>query len=158
MTVDVEQFVVANFEPVRRALTVALGNPDRAEDLAQEAFAQAWRRWASVSTMDRPVTWVYVVAMNRARREFRRQERRDHVTGYAAPATTDTEGNVVTSVALHTAIEHLPPRQRAAVVLRYLADLTVPEVARAMDCAEGTVKSTLHSALERLHIELEEAP
>ena len=155
--VDVEEFVAANFDAVRRALTVALNDPLRAEDLAQEAFAKAWRRWPQVSMMERPVAWVYVVAMNGMRREFRRAVRREAaVPDNAAPSQPDHAHTVVTSVTLHTALAELAPRQRTAVVLRYLADLTVPEVAKAMGCAEGTVKSTLHSALAHLQVELTE--
>jgi RNA polymerase sigma-70 factor (ECF subfamily) len=157
VAVDVEEFVAANFDSVRRALTVALNDPSRAEDLAQEAFAKAWRRWPAVSMMERPVAWVYVVAMNRVRREFRRELGREAaIREEPVSSLADHAHAVVTSVTLHTALAELAPRQRAAVVLRYLADLTVPEVAKAMGCAEGTVKSTLHSALSRLQVELTE--
>jgi RNA polymerase sigma factor (sigma-70 family) len=57
---------------------------------------------------------------------------------------------------VQAALEQLAPRQRAAVVLRYLGDLSVAEVARAMGCAEGTIKSTLHTALARLRVDLDE--
>jgi RNA polymerase sigma-70 factor (ECF subfamily) len=108
--------------------------------------------------MERPVAWVYVVAMNRMRREFGREQRREVIAERmvrAAPAfTPDPAQAVVTSITLQSALRDLSTRQRAAVVLHYLADLTVPEVAAAMRCAEGTVKSTLHTALSRLQIEL----
>ena len=54
------------------------------------------------------------------------------------------------------AIATLPARQREAVVLRYLADLSVKDVAEAMGCAVGTVKATLNHALRTLRVELEE--
>ena len=54
------------------------------------------------------------------------------------------------------AITTLPARQREAVVLRYLADLPLADVADAMGCAVGTVKATLHHALRALRVELEE--
>jgi RNA polymerase sigma-70 factor (ECF subfamily) len=156
--VNVEEFISANYERVRRALTVALNDPARAEELTQEAFAQAWRRWHSVAEMERPVAWVYVVAMNRMRREFGREQRREAIAERmvrpAAAMTPDPAQAVVTSLTLQSALRDLSTRQRAAVVLHYLADLTVPEVAAAMRCAEGTVKSTLHTALARLQIEL----
>jgi RNA polymerase sigma factor (sigma-70 family) len=50
----------------------------------------------------------------------------------------------------------LPARQRAVVVLRFLADLSTADVADALRCAEGTVKSTLHSALAHLRVEMDE--
>lgn len=159
MGVDAEQFISTNYERVRRSLAVALNDRSRAEELTQEAFAQAWRRWPSVAQMERPVSWVYVVAMNRVRREFRRDQRRSAIADRVAappPIAADPAHAVVTSLTLHSALDELSPRQRAAVVLRYLADLTVPEVAAAMGCAEGTVKSTLHTALARLQLEMSE--
>jgi len=45
------------------------------------------------------------------------------------------------------ALGHLAPRQRMAIVLRYYADLPVKQIAKAMQCREGTVKATLHAAL-----------
>jgi RNA polymerase sigma factor (sigma-70 family) len=122
--------------------------------LAQEAFARALARWRSVSAMERPVAWVYVVAMNQARRDFRRDRR--SLDLLPLTVTEDVAGSVATSVSLAAALATLAPRQRAVVVLRYLADLSTGEVAQALRCAEGTIKSTLHSALARLRVELEE--
>jgi RNA polymerase sigma-70 factor (ECF subfamily) len=69
---------------------------------------------------------------------------------------SDPEVGVVTRVSVRDAIATLAPRQRQAVVLRYLADLPVRDVAEAMGCAEGTVKATLHQALRAMRIELED--
>jgi RNA polymerase sigma-70 factor (sigma-E family) len=151
---DFEAFLAANYEPVRRSLAVALGDPVRAEDMTQEAFARAMTRWPSVSAMERPIAWVYVVALNQARHDFRRDDR----PAAKAPATPipDMAGAVVTTLSLETALASLAPRQRAVVVLRYLADLSVAEVAEAMGCAPGTVKSALHTALARLRVEMKE--
>jgi RNA polymerase sigma factor (sigma-70 family) len=55
---------------------------------------------------------------------------------------------------LRDAIARLPERQRVAIVLRYLADLPLVDVAAAMGCAVGTVKSTLHAARARLEVDL----
>jgi RNA polymerase sigma factor (sigma-70 family) len=57
---------------------------------------------------------------------------------------------------LRTAIESLPPRQRAAIVLRYYADLSVVDTADAMSCAPGTVKSLCSQAIATLRQRLEE--
>ena len=59
-------------------------------------------------------------------------------------------------VALQNRLAQLAPRQRAAVVLRYLADLSVSEVAGAMGCSLGTAKATIHQALNRLRVTFEE--
>lgn len=148
-----ESFLTENFDAVRRSLTLAVGDADRAEELTQEAFARALARWSSVSAMDRPVGWVYVVAMNKARRDLRRER---YPVVLPPPAVDDMARTVATSVTVSAALATLAPRQRAVVVLRYLADLSVAEAAEALRCAEGTVKATLHSALVRLRVEMEE--
>ena len=64
------------------------------------------------------------------------------------------EDQVVDRLTMQHAIGELPERQRLALVLRHYGDLPLGEIARAMGCALGTVKSTLHAAHERLHVEL----
>jgi RNA polymerase sigma-70 factor, ECF subfamily len=150
---DIDRFITDHYEAVRRAIALAIGDPGRAEEVTQEAFSRALERWGQVSVMDRPVAWVYVVALNAARRDLKRSSRKDGDFGRIMESV-DASGRVATAVSVRTAVATLPARQRAAVVLRYLADLSVAEVAGAMGCAEGTVKSTLHAALGRLRIEL----
>jgi RNA polymerase sigma factor (sigma-70 family) len=107
--------------------------------------------------MERPVGWVYVVALNTERSRWRRERRErpedDETT--AVTVTADPAGPVVATVVLRDALTRLTSRQRAAVVLRFLADLTVADIADVMGCAEGTVKATLHQALRKLRVELE---
>ena len=62
------------------------------------------------------------------------------------PATVDIADGVLAGLGLAELVDRLPERQRIAVVLRYLVDLPLVDVAEAMGCAVGTVKSTLHSA------------
>lgn len=149
-----EAFFAAHADQVVRALTTALGDRSRAEDVAQEAFAAAYRRWGRVSVMERPVAWVYVVAMNRARRDLRRES-----AAPAAPAldlVRDPADPAASRIAVLNGLARLAPRQRAAVVLRYLADLQVAEVAAAMGCSVGTAKATLHAALANLRVTVDD--
>jgi RNA polymerase sigma-70 factor (sigma-E family) len=152
---DFDEFFVAHYARVVGSLRLACGDVSEAEDAAQEAFAKAMTRWRLVSVMDRPATWVYVVAVRELRRRARR---RGELIGGAqgAPDATvpDPAGAVVTAAVIEAAVCALPARQRLAVVLRFHGDLTVPEVGRAMGCSAGTVKSTLHAALDRLRVDL----
>jgi RNA polymerase sigma factor (sigma-70 family) len=101
--------------------------------------------------MDRPASWVYVVALHVA---FRR--RRDvAVPDHASADGTNIAEMVATRESVRAAIARLPERQRAAIVLRYFVDLPLADIALAMECAVGTVKSTLHTALQRLGVELD---
>jgi DNA-directed RNA polymerase specialized sigma24 family protein len=122
-----EEFFRERYGEVVRSMRLMTGDHARAEELTQEAFARACRHWRRVRTLDRPVAWVYVTATNEARREWRREQR---------AASTATS----------------PP----AVVLRYVADLPIAEIAEVMGCAPGTVKATLHQALAHMRVELED--
>ena len=100
--------------------------------------------------MDRPDGWVYVVAMNQLRDHWRRSERRREREPEVDEGTVDNTSAVATRLSVRDAIATLPPRQRQAVVLRYLADLPIADVADAMGCAIGTVKATLHQAMRNM--------
>jgi RNA polymerase sigma factor (sigma-70 family) len=162
-----DEFFDDHYAPVVRALALAVGDRGRAEDAAQEAFARAFRRWRTVEAMERPMGWVYVVAMNVLRREWRRSA--DHRS--AAPGAGsgvcawsaderlvggDHGQRVADTVSVRAAIAELAPRQRAVIVLRFLCDLSIAEVAEALHCSVGTVKSNQHDALRRLRVELDE--
>jgi RNA polymerase sigma-70 factor (ECF subfamily) len=151
---DFEAFFADEYGDVLRTVALVIGDRGRAEEATQEAFARAFRRWRTVSRMDRPAGWVYVVALNTERKRWRRDERLVPAGG-ADGVGRDHADPVSASVVVHELLDRLAPRQRAALVLRYLGDLTVPEIARALGCAEGTVKSTLHDAVRNLRIELE---
>ncbi len=148
-----DNFFDRQYEPVVRSLTLVFGDRSRAEDAAQGAFERAYRKWRSVSEMDRPGTWVYVVALRDARRALAREERGGPLEDSLVAGMDEV---AATAVSVQAALARLPLRQRAAVVLRYLGGLSVGEVAQAMGCAEGTVKATLHAALQRLRVEFSE--
>jgi len=153
-----EDFFREHYPVVRRALILGLGSIERAEDATQEAFVRACVRWPRVREMERPAAWVYVTAVNVAKDEGRRAGRRSPTQPRQPVATLcDETTSVIARLDIADALEVLAPRQRLAVVLRYLASLQNDEVARAMNCSVGTVKSTLHSALKNLRVELEEA-
>jgi DNA-directed RNA polymerase specialized sigma24 family protein len=91
-----------------------------------------------------------------ALRGGRRQ--RGRRVGVVPPAPEiDPIGTVLERAALEPLLARLPERQRIAIVLRYLADLPLVDVAAAMGCKVGTAKSTLHTALARLRVELSAA-
>jgi RNA polymerase sigma factor (sigma-70 family) len=153
-----EDFFREHYPAVRRALILGLGSIDAAEDATQEAFIRACVRWPRVREMERPAAWVYVTAVNVAKDEVTKAARRSSAQQeQRVVRPSDEATNVVTRLDIADALEALAPRQRLAVVLRYLASLRNDEVARAMNCSVGTVKATLHSALKNLRVDLEEA-
>ena len=151
-----DEFFAAHYDELARTLAVALADRPAAEEAAQEALTRALRRWRHVRTLDRPAAWLYVVAMNHVRDRWRREHREPQWDLELDTTTLDPSGSVATAVSVRDAIATLPARQREAVVLRYLADLQLADVAEAMGCAVGTVKATLHQALRSLRVELEE--
>jgi RNA polymerase sigma-70 factor, ECF subfamily len=150
---DFAEFYEYEYPGLRRALSVALGDVGAAEEAAQEAFVKAWLRWRRVGRMEHPVGWVYVVAVRQAlrvRAAGRRHASPDPVRGETADVATEVSDRL----AANDALAALAPRQRLAIVLRYHADLSLAEIADAMACPIGTVKSTLHTALERLRVQV----
>lgn len=161
---DFDEFFEAHYDDVVRTLVLVTGDEARSEDAAQEAFARALSKWPTVAAMDRPVGWVVVVGVNQLKRWIRRADRE---TGQPSPpqadvseskAVPDHEDVTASAVALRAALDRLGPRQRATVVLRYLCDLSTAEVASALSCSPGTVKSSLHAGLAKLRIELVDDP
>ena len=144
-----EQFFEAHYPGICRGLWLALGEGCDPEDAAQDAFARAFQKWKAVSQLDRPATWVFVVAVRQARRNMRRQSRSLTDSAWATEPLEPTE-DTASRLSIVTALEELAPRQRLAIVLRYYADLSVRDIANAMKCREGTVKATIHSAHDRL--------
>jgi RNA polymerase sigma-70 factor, ECF subfamily len=153
--VTFEEFFRERYAEVVRSMRLMVGDHARAEELAQEAFIRACRHWRRISALDRPIAWVYVVATNEARRDWRR-EQRTWTVEVAPSSVDDAAGTIATVLDVRAALAQLTDRQRAAVVLRYVADLPIAEIADVMGCAPGTVKATLHQALAHLRIELED--
>jgi RNA polymerase sigma factor (sigma-70 family) len=144
-----EEFFEAQYPGICRALWLGMGDRCEPEDAAQGAFARAFRKWKAVSRLDRPATWVFVVAVREARRQQRRRDR----SASTFPLETESQdpaAGVATHLTIMAALGQLAPRQRLAIVLRYHADLPVKQIAKVMQCREGTVKATLHAALAHL--------
>jgi RNA polymerase sigma-70 factor, ECF subfamily len=146
---DFEWFFAAEHVGVVRALAMAFGDRQAAEDAAQEGFSQALAQWGKVARMEHPVGWVYTVAVRYERRRAQRSLRHPAAERERPP---DEAQGVADRVLLAELLRTLTPRQRQAVVLRYHADLSVPQIAQALGCSTGTVKATLHQAVARLGV------
>jgi RNA polymerase sigma-70 factor (sigma-E family) len=128
-----------------------LGDRGDAEDVAQEALARAHVRW--VRLRDRPHGWVVTVATNLA---IDRLRRRSRSTSSGTEPVALVEVHLSERIDLARALRRLPRRQREVVVLRYLADWPELEVAGALGCSPGTVKSHASRGLAHLRHDLEE--
>ena len=118
-----------------------------AEDATQEAFARALERWERLRAAPWAAGWVTTTAMNVARRALRR-----HPLSPNPPHDEPIDEN---AIELWNRVRSLPRRQQEAVVLHYRLGLPVNEVARAMGCREGTVRTHLARGREGLRTSLE---
>lgn len=155
---NAEEFCRGVWPRLVRSLASYTGDAGMAEELAQEALVRALERWDRVADMDAPEMWVYRTAINLARSRFRRRqaERRANRRVSAPGPSIAPSADLADVLTMRQELLRLPSRQRAAVVLRYHADLTVDETAAVMDCAPGTVKALTHQALTRLRERLAE--
>ncbi|MPZ79498.1 MAG: SigE family RNA polymerase sigma factor [Actinophytocola sp.] len=127
------------------------GDWHRAEDLVQSAFVKlyrAWHRVAAHETLDAYTRQILVrTYLDENRRGFFHREKPSaEQRERTAPPTGSSEDRMVL---LH-ALAKVPPRQRAALVLRFWEDMSVDDTARAMGCSAGTVKSQTARGLDAL--------
>lgn len=122
-------------------------------DLAQEAFVRLYTNWAVVG---HPTAYLYLTATNLVRRHARRR----HTEAVALARLAADRAQIIPAYdpALRDALLRLPRRLRQAVVLHYLADLPVTEVAAHLHITPGTVKRFLYEARIRLAAALEDTP
>ena len=138
-------------------------NRQLAEDLVQEAFLLAWRNIPSFRLGTNFKAWLLRILLNRTISELRKKRVPEIVLDDQVVKLSDPHEVVGLILQkeeqqrIRRALERLPDNQREAMVLRYYADLTVPEIAKALGWREGTVKSRLHRALVRLRQLLDEA-
>ena len=123
------------------------GDRQGAEDAAQEALARAFQRWARLRGQPWIAGWVLTTTLNILRKE--RPTLRSFPQGETDPI------DIETSLDLWAAVRRLPKRQAQAIVLHYLADLSIADAATAMGCREGTAKAHLDRARKRLAASIE---
>jgi RNA polymerase sigma-70 factor (sigma-E family) len=143
-----ETWARARQQTLVRWAYVVTGDFQRAEDLVQEAFVRAAVRWDTLQDGN-PDAWVRTVVF-RDNVSWWRRHRRERLTdepfGGPAPPGADTEAALV----LHAALARLTRAQRAVLVLRFVADLSVADTATTLGVTEGTVKKQTSVALARL--------
>jgi RNA polymerase sigma-70 factor (ECF subfamily) len=143
----------AEYVGVVRTISPIVGSVEDAEALTQDAFVKAYTHWKRIGGYDRPGAWIRRVAIRDAVRFADRHPQ--PVTD--PPHQRDATEPVAGSLDLDDAIRRLPPKQRACVVLHYLADWPVGDVAEAIGCREATVRVHLHRARGALAAALEPA-
>jgi len=144
-TTTFEEFFMVEYPRLVPMLTAWCGDRETARDLAQDALVQAEARWTDVAVLDNPGAWVRRVALNRSSNEARRRRREAAAVGRLGHRAADpTAGEPAAPDAeLWRSVRSLPRAQRQAVVLRYVDDLALADIALVIGCSEGTVKTHL---------------
>ena len=131
---------------VRTARLLGSGAAD-AEDVAQSALLKVYLAWDQVSRASNIDGYVYRILVNTRITAARRRSAHEIPTAELDRATTpDPAPEIVLADLLVGALRTLPQKQRAVVVLRYYADLSVPQIAEVLGVPTGTLKSRLHRA------------
>jgi RNA polymerase sigma-70 factor, ECF subfamily len=151
-TTDFADFYAATFAPLTAQMHAFIGDHAEAQDLAQEAYARAYSRWSTIGGYDDPLGWVRRVAWNMAVSRWRRGRILRLWYRELLPESASAPSHL--HVDLVRALGQLPANQRKAVVLHYLADMPVAEIATFMDAPEGTVKAWLHRGRTALSVGL----
>lgn len=131
-----------------RALTAIGGDPDVAEDAAQESFVRAYRH--GLARLDRPGAWLLVVGTREVFRHRRRLRKEEPLPEREPAGRSDALDVAAEREELLAALRKLPERQRAVVVARFYYGFSYEEIARAFEIKTGTVGATLHQALGNL--------
>lgn len=143
-----------NYDPLRRLAFVMLGDGAMAEEVVMDVFAKAMSRWTLFSRAEHPTAYLRQMVVNLCRSRVRRKvlERRWTETFERDARDALDQGPEEHGLDRHVwaAVKALPMRQRACIVLRYLEDLSEPEIAGVLEIPLGTVKSQLSRARRKL--------
>lgn len=147
-------YVHGRSSALRRTAYLLCGDEHQADDLVQETITKLYARWPRISRADNLDAYVHTMLV----RTFLDEKRRGWWKVRLGvppdrPAPAAPAHGVEERTVLRAALSRVPPRQQAVLVLRFLCDQPVAEVARVLGCSEGTVKSqTTHglTALRRI--------
>lgn len=153
MTFD--EYVSARLGSLVRYATVVTCDPHLAEDITQDVLVKAQARWSRISRVESPERYLKRMVLNEFLSWRRRRAARQ------VPLGTESLDRMLTAVAdpstaidqrdaLLRVIASLPPKQRAAVALRFYEDLGDEEIADLLGCREVTVRSNISRALSTM--------
>jgi RNA polymerase sigma-70 factor (sigma-E family) len=155
------EYARASLDRLRRMAYVLCGDRHLAADVVQETLVRLYTGWARVRAVEHLDAYVHRMLLRRFLEERRRPWHRMRLTPTvpeAVPAVVSAgpAASVEERSALVAALRQVPPRQRAVVVLRFVYDLPIDEVAELLDTTPGTVKSQTSRGLTTLRRLLDE--
>jgi RNA polymerase sigma-70 factor (sigma-E family) len=144
-------FVTTRTGWLRKVAYLLCGDWHRADDLVQSSITRLYANWPRAARADNLDGYARRTLVNTFLAEQRTSWwRRVDLRGTDHDPPPAARADVELALDLRAALERLPARQRATVVLRYFCDLPVADTARALGCSEGTVKSQTAKAVETL--------
>ena len=141
-----EAFFEAERRRLFRAMYAITGSVAEAEELTQDAFLKVWERWDRVSTLERPVGYLYRVALNASSSRYRRMLTAAKHVVISTPQTEDPYPAVDARDAVVRAIRDLTPRQRGALVVTELFDLGAEQAGEILGVKASTVRNLVAQA------------
>jgi RNA polymerase sigma factor (sigma-70 family) len=146
-----QRFLDQHRDDVWRFLVASVGR-DAADDCFQETFLAAMRAYPRLRANSNHRAWILTIANNKALDHHRARARRaipvEQVPDIAVHDGEPRDGETWARV------RELPPKQRAAVLLRYAGDLTHREIAAALGCSEEAARRSAHEGLKKLRLEM----
>ncbi len=138
-----------------------VGDTHRAEELFQEVFLTVWKKRRQYKIEHAFRSWLFAIAANRCRADFRKRRTPTAVPEVVEAALTRESSPTETAIAsetaamVTTALDQLPPQQRMVVSLRVWNGLSFREIGEVVGTAESTARSTMHRALSSIRKYLE---
>jgi RNA polymerase sigma-70 factor (ECF subfamily) len=126
------------------------GNPDDALDVLQETFSYVFRKFPGFVLSARMTTFLYPVVKNLSIAARRKRERHPSNEGVPDPPAKEPLQCDLSRAELSAALSGLPEPQREVLLMRFVDDMSLLEIAEALGIPEGTVKSRLHNAIAAL--------
>jgi RNA polymerase sigma-70 factor (sigma-E family) len=143
------EFFSARFDGARRIAFAMCGSWSDAEEIAQSAFVKVYARWTKIriETVDAYLRTVITRVFLDTKRRGRAREQ---VVAELPETVAPPDAGPAERLALRAALMAVPPGQRAVLVLRFVADLSIVQVAETLGCTTGTVKSQTARGLAAL--------
>ena len=134
-------YVYGRLKALRRVAWLLSGDEHQADDLVQETITKLYARWPRISAVENIDAYVHTMMVRAFLDEKRRGWWKVRLFGAPPERPATVAGQAEDRTLVRAALAKVPPRQQAVLVLRFLCDLPVAEVAVILGCSEGTVKS-----------------
>jgi RNA polymerase sigma-70 factor (ECF subfamily) len=157
--IQFDTWYVDTYRPMLHLAVLLLHDEGRANDVVQDSFAEAYRRWDRLSGYDRPDLWMRRVVLNRCVSRLRRRSAEERAVARWAGRAGDRAivDEISDDSGIWRLVQQLPRRQVQALALVYGTDLSVDDAAAVMGCSAGSVKTHLSRGRAALAARLEEA-